>query len=192
MSTYGIQYMDEVAALLRGVDQQALDTIFDALLATYERDGMIFICGNGGSATTASHFACDLCKWTILPDRRRVRASALVDHTPLLTAWANDSAYEHVFAEQLANFLRPGDLVLAISGSGNSPNVLNAVRYAREQGCATAALCGFEGGKLAGLVDYPLIVRSRSMPQIEDVHQTICHLLATRLREELAGANHLS
>ncbi len=185
MNTYSINYLRDVAELLQMIDQTALDRIFSCLCTTYEHDGQIFVFGNGGSASTASHFACDLNKWTICPERRRVRAAALTDHTALLTAWANDSAYEQIFAEQLATHLRPGDLVLAISGSGDSPNVLNAVRYARGRGCVTAGLIGFEGGQLRYLVDDALIVPSRSMPQIEDAHHVICHLLATRLRNEL-------
>ncbi|MER3404974.1 MAG: phosphoheptose isomerase, partial [Chloroflexota bacterium] len=125
------------------------------------------------------------CKLTIAPGRPRVRALALTDNVPLLTAWANDSAYSDVFAEQLENLVEPGDVVVAISGSGNSPNVLKAVELARARGAATIGWTGFQGGRLKDLVDVVIIVPSDSMAQIEDVHLTLNHALAEALREAI-------
>lgn len=156
-----------------------LERLHDARL----RRASIFICGNGGSAATASHFVNDLNKGANAKGMPRFRAMALVDNTPLLTAWSNDSSYADAFAEQLRNLARPGDLVIGISGSGNSPNVLNAVRYARQIGATTIGLTGGQGGKLAGLVDLAVIVPNACMEQIEDVHMFLEHALVSALRD---------
>src|SRR5689334_22998173 len=115
-------YLTQLARTLAAIPRPALEQVAQALWQTYERDATIIVCGNGGSAATASHFACDLTKWTINADRRRLRALALTDNVPLMTAWSNDRYYESMFLEQLITHYRPGDLLFAISGSGNSPN----------------------------------------------------------------------
>src|SRR5438093_1241316 len=115
-------YLNQVAQALAALPRPALAAVAQALWEAYRRDGTIVTCGNGGSAATASHFACDLAKWTISPGRRRVRALALTDNVPVMTAWSNDRSYEDMFVEQLLSHYRPGDLLFAISGSGNSPN----------------------------------------------------------------------
>jgi len=143
----------------------------------------VFIMGNGGSASTASHFTCDLSKNTVMADRPRFRVIALTDNLFMLSAYGNDMGYESVFAEQLANLVNPGDIVIAISGSGNSPNVLRAVERARKMGAATIGFTGFEGGKLRDLVDVPLVVPSHCMEQIEDLHQMLAHLICCCLRQ---------
>jgi len=147
------------------------------------RRASIFICGNGGSAATASHFVSDLNKGANAKGMPRFRAMALVDNIPLLTAWSNDASYGDAFAEQLRNLARPGDLVIGISGSGNSPNVLNAVRYAHQIGATTIGLTGGQGGKLAGLVDLAVIVPNACMEQIEDAHMFLEHALVSALRD---------
>jgi D-sedoheptulose 7-phosphate isomerase len=174
-------YLREVAQTLHQLPQPALTAIADALWSAYERDGTIIVCGNGGSAATASHFACDLAKWTIRPGARRVRALALTDNIPVMTAFSNDQSYSDVFVEQLMTHYRPGDLLFAISGSGNSANVLNAVAWANEQGAATVGITGFDGGKLQRMARIALHVRNTQMPQVEDVHSTICHALAVEM-----------
>lgn len=174
-------YLREVAQTLHQLPQPALTAIADALWSAYERDGTIIVCGNGGSAATASHFACDLAKWTIRPGARRVRALALTDNIPVMTAFSNDQSYSDVFVEQLMTHYRPGDLLFAISGSGNSANVLNAVAWANEQGAATVGITGFDGGKLDRMARITLHVRNTYMPQVEDVHSTICHALAVEM-----------
>ena len=158
-----------------------------ALRDTYTADGTIFVCGNGGSAATASHFALDLAKGSRLDaPGRRVRAIALTDSVPLLTAWGNDTAYSNVFREQLAAWYRKGDCLVAISGSGNSPNVLRAVELVNSQGGTTCALTGYDGGKLAPMVAHSVIVPSDDLEKIEDCHLILCHLYTAYLRSELA------
>jgi D-sedoheptulose 7-phosphate isomerase len=174
-------YFHEVSQVLQQLPQHALEAIADALWATYDRDGTIIVCGNGGSAATASHFACDLAKWTIRPGARRVRAMALTDNTPVMLAFANDQGYSDIFVEQLMSHYRPGDLLFAISGSGNSANVLQAVNWANEQGAVTVGITGFDGGKLARMARISLHVNNHHMPQVEDVHSTICHALAVEI-----------
>lgn len=181
-------YLDQVAEALRQTPSGPLDAIEEALWETYKRDGTIIVCGNGGSAASASHFACDLQKWTIGEGRRRVRALALTDNIPVMTAWANDSAYERMFVEQLINLYRPGDTLVAISGSGNSPNVLRAVEWANTQGAVTVGMSGFHGGTLASLAKIVLVAANHFMPQIEDVHMAICHGLAVSLGERVKQA----
>jgi D-sedoheptulose 7-phosphate isomerase len=179
-------YMDELAAALAATPREPLEAIAQALWETYERDGTIVICGNGGSAASASHFACDLAKWTIHAGRRRVRALALTDNIPVMLAWSNDTSYERVFVEQLINLYRPGDTLVAISGSGNSPNVLRAVEWANAQGATTIGMSGFDGGRLANLARIALVAPNHFMPQVEDVHMAICHALAVHLGETIA------
>jgi len=147
------------------------------------RGKRIFTFGNGGSAATASHFASDLCKGAISPGKPRIRAFALTDNLPLLSAWANDSAYENIFAEQLDNFVEAGDIAIGISGSGNSPNVLNGVKIAKAKGATTIGLIGFDGGKLKNLVDMAIVVPNHNMEQVEDVHLLLEHIITTCLRK---------
>lgn len=177
------RYLNEVAAALVATPREPLEAIERALWETYERDATIVVCGNGGSAGSASHFACDLAKWTICEGCRRVRALALTDNVPVMTAWSNDTAYERVFVEQLMSHYRQGDTLVAISGSGNSPNVLRAVEWANQQGAPTIGLSGFDGGKLARLARLALVVPNHVMPQVEDVHMALCHGLAVSLGE---------
>ena len=178
-------YLADVRDLLERIPQASLNTLYGALLQAYDRDAQIFVVGNGGSAATATHFACDLSKNTRATGQRRVRALALTDNLACLTAWANDDGYNSVFAEQLAGLLRSGDLLVAISGSGASPNILEAVRCARAGGAATVALTGNDGGVLAPMVDHALIVPSACMPMIEDAHLAVCHALTAALRAHL-------
>lgn len=145
----------------------------------------VFVMGNGGSAATASHFACDLGKGAALPGYPLFRVIALTDNMPVFSAYANDCGYEHVFARQLENLLQPGDLVIGISGSGNSPNVLNAVDLARQRGAKTIGLVGFDGGRLKEMVDLCIHVGNGCMEQVEDIHVILAHLMSTVLRQLL-------
>jgi len=178
-------YLAEVSDLLTKLPLSTIDTVIKLLWQAYEGGKQVFVLGNGGSAATASHFACDLGKGTAQPGQARFRVLSLTDNVPLITAWANDSDYQHVFAEQLANLVQRDDVVIAISGSGNSPNVLNAVRLAREQGAITVGLCGFQGGQLAHLVHYALVVPSKTITQAEDVHLILVHLITDGLKRRL-------
>jgi D-sedoheptulose 7-phosphate isomerase len=141
--------------------------------------------GNGGSAATASHFACDLAKGTQAVGLPAFRVVSLSDNVPLMTAWANDANYDHIFAEQLATLIRPAHIVIAISASGNSPNVLAAARVARQSGALTIALTGQDGGKLSRLVDLTIYVPAQSIEQVEDAHLVIAHSLCVVLRGRL-------
>ncbi len=181
-------YLDETAETIRLLPTEHIQALLNVLLDAYHQERTIFTFGNGGSAATASHFACDLSKGTINPNRgRRFRVIALTDNVALITAWTNDTHYETVFAEQLHNLGRPGDVALAISGSGNSPNVLRAVAMARSQGMVTLGLAGFDGGRLATAVDRCVVVANNIMMQVEDAHMAICHLMTCWLRDALAG-----
>ncbi|HTP54269.1 MAG TPA: SIS domain-containing protein [Thermoplasmata archaeon] len=163
---------------------EAMRRIVPMLLKARADEKTIYFFGNGGSASTASHFVVDIGKATIRGDGKRFRCVALVDNVESVTAWANDADYSKVFSEQLKGLAHSGDVAFGISGSGNSPNVLEAVRVARALGLATVGLTGMGGGKLRELVDVPLVVPSNSMQHIEDVHLLICHLLTAYLRDE--------
>lgn len=175
--------------LIRTIENFPFDAIekaLEVLLAAYERQAQVFTLGNGGSATTAIHFAGDLNKTTITdPAAPRFRARSLAENIAQVTAWGNDVSYEEIFREQLVNFLQPGDVVFAISGSGNSVNVLRAVEYAREKGARTIGLCGFDGGKLGQLTEIAIICRNNDMLQVEDLHSIVCHYLTWELRERV-------
>ena len=179
------RYLDEMKYTLNALPLERIQDVVDVLLSANYVGSTVFVLGNGGSAATASHFACDLAKGTITPGRPRFRVIALTDNMPLVTAWSNDVAYEQVFAEQLSGLIGRGDVVVAISGSGNSPNVLRAVELASRMGGITIGFSGFAGGRLSTLVDVPVVVPCDCMEQIEDVHMILCHLTCTVLRERL-------
>lgn len=187
------RYWHELAYIMQAMPFDALTKAAQQLLDCYRRGSTVFIVGNGGSAATASHFACDLAKGTQAAGLPAFRVVSLSDNVPLMTAWANDTHYERIFAEQLATLNRPEDMVIAISASGNSPNILAAARVARQSGAHTIALTGQDGGKLAQLVDLTIHVPARSIEQVEDAHLVIAHSLCVVLRGRLyAQASLLS
>ena len=161
----------------------AVDLLFD----TWRRRTRVYVCGNGGSGAIASHFAGDLNKGANIAGRHRFRAIALVDNVPALMAWSNDEGYDVAMAEQLRNFVEPGDLVIGISGSGNSANVLQAMALAGQAGAQRLAFVGFDGGQLAQISysDVAIHVPSRSMEQVEDAFSVICHCLLYALRRRI-------
>src|SRR2546426_1318474 len=146
-------HINEVRWVLGKIPIGAIERVVEIILDAYSNSGHVYVVGNGGSATNATHFACDLSKATIVEGRARMRVTSLADNIALLTAWANDTSYEKVFSEQLTNLLNPGDVVIAISASGNSPNVVSAVRAARLMGAGTVGLVGFSGGRVLETVD---------------------------------------
>ncbi len=178
-------YLEDVSRLIATLPVDRLRGIVDRLLAAYDEGRRVFLLGNGGSAATCSHIVNDFQKCIYLAGGRTFRCMALTDSVPLITAWANDTAYERVFAEQLRPWVEPGDLVICVSGSGNSPNVLQAARLAREMGAYTIGLAGFEGGRLASLVDEAIVVPSDNMQRIEDTHMVILHVLFWRMLQEV-------
>jgi D-sedoheptulose 7-phosphate isomerase len=181
------QYISAVQATLAAVPLEDLRGVENVLFDAWRDGRTIFIAGNGGSASTASHMATDLNKGTAVRGQHRFRAIALTDNVSLLTAWSNDTAYERVFLEQMSNFLKPRDVFIAISGSGNSPNIIAAARWARDEGAVTVAFTGSAGGRLHALVDHSVVVPTSRMEQIEDVHLTLSHALCTVLRARMAA-----
>ena len=179
-----IASLQSVLAELAAVDFRQIEAI---LLRARDEGRTVFIIGNGGSAATASHMANDLNKGAAVAGQRRFRALALTDNVPLITAWANDTRYEEIFVEQMANFFHPGDVLIAISGSGNSPNIIAALEWARNEGAVTIGLTGGSGGRLLGLVDCCLLVPSNRMEQIEDMHLVLAHAICVSLRNRIAG-----
>ncbi len=143
----------------------------------------VFVCGNGGSAATASHMVCDLGKGCIVDGKKRFKVIGLNDNIPMLTAWSNDTDYTQAYMEQLVNFLEEGDVVIGISGSGNSPNVLNALKYANDAGAVTVGMTGFQGGKMKDIAKVCLVVPSDNMERIEDLHLVLEHLMKLYIRE---------
>lgn len=170
------EYFEELQRVATGLSHDGIDQIADMLVKAYESERMVYTFGNGGSASLASHLACDLGKGTAYCNGgKRFRVLALTDNLPTLTAWANDSSYEDVFSEQLRNFLHAEDVAFAISGSGNSKNVLNALQVARGAGAATIGISGFQGGQMKSLCDICVIVPSNNMQIIEDLHLAMAH-----------------
>ena len=178
-------YWHELASTIQAMPFDMLTKAAELLLDCYRRGSTVFMLGNGGSAATASHFACDLAKGTQVIGLPAFRVISLSDNVPLMTAWANDTNYERIFAEQLATLIRPDDIVIAISASGNSPNILAAARMAQQSGAITLALTGQDGGKLSRLADFTILVPSQSIEQVEDAHLVIAHSLCVVLREQL-------
>jgi D-sedoheptulose 7-phosphate isomerase len=176
-------YFAELAGVLGKVDARAVERLIDEIRRARDDAGMIYTLGNGGSAATASHLALDLAKNTRRADRPNLRVFALTDNAGLLTAWANDAHYEEVFAAQLDAVVRTGDLVVAISASGNSKNVLAAVRVAREAGARTFGVTGYDGGRLAREADDCVVVPSENMQAVEDAHLAIVHGVMIALRD---------
>lgn len=185
-------YLSGVSALISNVSDSAVLELADALERVWRADGTLLLMGNGGSAATASHFANDFQKCIQLDSGKAFRAICLADCGPLVLAWANDTEFANIFAPQVACWARPGDLVIGISGSGNSPNVLNGIDEANRLGVDTFGLAGFGGGKLAETARRCIVVHSRNMQQVEDLHAIILHAAFTELRERLkteAGAS---
>jgi D-sedoheptulose 7-phosphate isomerase len=175
-------YLEQVVEVLRDLPHGEITRTIDILELARTKGRQIFIMGNGGSAATASHFACDLGKGTIEPGRPRFKVISLNDNMPVFSAFANDRGYDRVFVEQLDSLARPGDVAIGISGSGNSANVLCAMDLARERGLTTIGFTGFDGGQLKSKVEVCLLVNCQCMEQIEDVHLVLEHLICTALR----------
>jgi D-sedoheptulose 7-phosphate isomerase len=176
-------YFSDLQEMVRTLSQSNLQEIVDVLEETYHQGRRIFIMGNGGSAATASHFALDLAKNTIIPGAPRVKAISLTDHVPLITAWSNDTAYEHIFAEQLANMIEQGDAVIGISASGNSLNIINAIHVAKASHATTIGMLGAKGGKIKHMVDAYVLAPGQNIEQEEDAHLILAHIITRHMRE---------
>lgn len=181
------RYLREVIECLENLRRNQpgfFDELASVLIKARDDRKTVFFMGNGGSASTASHFTSDLAKGTIVEGVTRFKALSLADNVPQMLAWGNDSCYEDIFIEQLKNLMEPGDVVIGISGSGNSENVLRALRYANEKGAYTVGLTGFDGGKIKDISNLCLIVPVHNMQQIEDIHMLVDHLVTSLIREE--------
>jgi D-sedoheptulose 7-phosphate isomerase len=180
------EHIAEVRRVLAEISKPAVERVVAVILDAYRRGAHIYVLGNGGSASTASHFACDLSKATIVDSRPRLRVTSLTDNVALITAWANDGSFEAIFSEQLANVVNRHDVVLAISVSGNSPNVLAAIATARERGAVTVGFVGLSGGAVKGAVDVAVQVASDDYGVVEDCHLVLEHAITASTRRALA------
>ena len=176
--TFAEEYLRQLIETVSQLDLTRVDQAIEWLKQAREHGRHIFVCGNGGSASTASHFACDIGKGASRARQSRFRIVALTDNLPTLTAYANDVGYDSVFIEQLKSFALPGDVLMAISGSGNSQNVVQAVEYANACGLKTIGLTGRDGGKLGAVVQLNIHVPVPHMGRIEDTHMVVCHMIA--------------
>lgn len=172
----------DVKKAIDTINIEEIKIIINVLKEARERGSKIFIMGNGGSASNASHFVNGLSQGATVKGKPRFRAIALTDNIPNMLAYANDLGYEYIFVEQLKNLLDPGDIVIGISGSGNSKNVLNAIDYANEHQAITIGFCGFDGGKLKQKAKHIIHVSSDCMEIVEDVHLSLTHLISSYFR----------
>jgi phosphoheptose isomerase len=182
-------YLDEMGELLRTLDPEPMDAFAEAVYQAWRDGRRVFVFGNGGSAYNASHMVTDFVKTAAVDGQKRLAAFSLVDNTGLTTAIGNDISYDETFSYPLESYARPGDIAVAISCSGNSPNVLRACEWARANGLTVVALTGFAGGKVKALADIHVNVPSSNYGIMEDVHMSVGHIVAQSLKSKiLAGA----
>jgi len=178
-------YLTELEPVVRNISREEVRVVVGLLFEVWRSRRTIFIIGNGGSAATASHMMNDLSKLTVVGNLPRVRSIALTDNVPLMTAVGNDLAYGDIFVEPLKNLLEPADILIAISTSGNSPNVIKAVEYARSRGAKVVGFCAAPGGRLAEIADAKVIIPSRRIGHQEDGHMILDHVISGALRERI-------
>jgi D-sedoheptulose 7-phosphate isomerase len=190
------EYLDEVAVIAEKLDRDDIDRAIEILYSAWKDDRQVFVIGNGGSASTSTHFACDLNKWVSDEAERKFRAFALVDNIPLMSALTNDNGWSEVYSEQLRNFFRKGDVLVAISvhgGSGSdkagpwSQNLLKAVKYVKDNGGKVVGLSGFDGGVLRTAADACVVVPANSTPHVEGMHLVLTHLISEQLRGRISA-----
>ncbi|HZU37278.1 MAG TPA: SIS domain-containing protein [Gemmataceae bacterium] len=185
-------FLERVGQELLRIDPAEVKSLADAIYDCYERGRFVFLIGNGGSGSNASHFCEDLGKGTLRREdfdndkKKRLRILSLTDNTPYILAWGNDEGFDRVFVEQLKNLASPGDLLIAISGSGNSPNILRAVEWANQHGVKTFGCTGFSGGKLKTLAQHNLHVPLDDMGIIESIHLTAFHWVVDHLHKRIS------
>ena len=180
-------YLNRLSGTLSRISREEIHAVIDVLLNAWKKNQQIFILGNGGSAATATHMANDLCKLTAQPSMKRLKAMSLTDNVPLMTAWGNDKSFRDIFSEQLINFVGPGDIVIGISVSGNSPNVLRALEVAAEFGAVRVGFTGKDGGRMKNLVDYCVFIPDEHLGRQEDCHLIMDHVITNTLRWMIAG-----
>jgi len=194
-------YLNEVSEIASKLDRVSIDRAIGILYEAWKEDRQVFTIGNGGSASTATHLACDLNKWVSDEAVRKFRAFSLVDNIPLVSALTNDNGWGDVYYEQLRNFLRKDDVVVAISvhgGSGSdkagpwSQNLLKAVKYAKDNGAKVVGLAGFDGGVLKTVADACVVVPAESTPHVEGMHLVLTHLMCEQLRGLISSKGNSS
>ena len=183
-----LSHLERLRALLAQVPVDRLEAAIGLLLEARQAARRVYVMGNGGSASTAAHFVCDLQKTAALPGQAPLRTYALTDNAALVTAWANDSSYEDVFAGQIVALAEAGDVVIAISASGNSPNVVAGLAAAAGRGARTIALVGFDGGAAGALADVAVHIPCHDYGLVEDVHAALGHAMTAALRQALASS----
>lgn len=183
MNEFINKYTEDIKKALDALDKDVINNVIDKIFQAYKNNKQIFIMGNGGSASTSSHFACDLGKGTIIEGKKRFRVMSLNDNMALITAFSNDYGYEYVFVEQLKNLVNKEDIVIAISASGNSPNIVKGINYAKEKGAYIIGLSGFCGGHLRETSDLCIHVENDSYGQVEDVHMFLCHMISLNIKK---------
>ena len=185
-------FLERAGEELRKINPTEVKALADAIFDCYQHGRTVFLCGNGGSGSNASHFCEDLGKGTLRREdfdndqKKRLRVLSLTDNTPYILAWANDEGFERVFVEQLKNLAQPGDLLIAISGSGNSPNVLRAIEWASRNGMKTFSCTGFSGGRLRTLAHQGLHVPLDDMGIVESIHLTAFHWVVDDLHRRIS------
>jgi len=188
-SEYIKKYIDELQTCLDEITGSRIEEIVNTIMECWCNGRRVFILGNGGSAATASHFACDLSKNGSTGQSTRLKVISISDNMSLITAVANDIGYPAVFREQLANLMEAGDTVICISASGNSPNVIEAARYARDNGAGIIGLIGFGGGLLNEIAGRAVVLTSTDYEQVEDTHMILCHLIAKEVKRRIGGGD---
>ena len=181
-------YFEKLTNTIQNIDIKEIEDCAQALLRAYENGNNIFICGNGGSASTASHFACDINKGVSYGLDKRFKIIPLTDSLSTITAYTNDVGYDIIFVEQLKNFFNKGDVLIGISGSGNSQNVINAIEYVNKHGGVSIGWTGFSGGKLKEISTYSVNANINDMQISEDMHMIFTHLMMKVLRKSLTGS----
>jgi D-sedoheptulose 7-phosphate isomerase len=191
-ATLGISdYLARVCQEIQRLDEAEVEKVSELIEAAYDEGRFVFICGNGGSGANASHFCEDLAKCTLrdFENQKRLKVLSLTDNTAGIMAWANDEGYDRIFLEQLKNLASAGDLLLAISGSGNSPNILKAVSWANEHGLTTVGFTGFGGGKLKNLAHYNIHAAIDDMGIVESLHQVVFHWIIDDLYRRFSATD---
>ena len=191
MSGFSNDYIEQLKRVLDMFPHQQFEVMVEVFLSALRNKRNIFVMGNGGSGATASHWVCDINKGCSYGREQRFRMVCLNDNIPTILAYANDVGYEDIFVEQLKNFLEEGDVVVAISGSGNSKNVVKAIEYANSKGAITIGLVGYSGGKLLDLVQIPVHIQVEDMQIVEDVHMIVAHMTMRRLLQEFDRSSTL-
>jgi D-sedoheptulose 7-phosphate isomerase len=181
-------YLSRVCKEIERLDRAQIEKVSELVEDAYDEGKLVFIIGNGGSGANASHLCEDLAKCTLcdFENQKRLKVLSLTDNTAGIMAWANDEGYDRIFVEQLKNLASPGDLLLAISGSGNSPNIIKAVAWAKDNDLTTVGFTGFEGGKLKALADYNLHAGIDDMGIVESLHQVVFHWIIDDLHRRFA------